>query len=403
MNDLTDHAIPYARQSIAAEDISAVSAVLECDRLTTGPEVDAFELEIAAAVGAKFAVACSSGTAALHLAAAALELNPGDAVAVPTITFVATANAARFCNADVVFVDVDPKTGLMDLDSLKRAFDEPEGGRIKAVFPVHLAGQSADLKAIRRLTEKNGARVVDDAAHAFGTRGVPGDPNCHIGDGSYADMTAFSFHPVKTITTGEGGAVTTNDAAMHERLMRLRNHCQVRDAAAWQNRARAAEAARGPHPWYYEVAGLGFNYRITDLQCALGRSQLRRLDSFVARRAEIAEHYRAELTRMGPHIEPLGRIADCRPAWHLAIALIDFDSVGLAREEFMRSLWAAGIGTQVHYIPVHRQPYYQGLYGERTLPGAEAYYAKALSLPLFPAMTDTDAARVIDALAHLLS
>ena len=403
MDELFKPFLPYGRQTIESADIAAVSAALESDRLTTGPEVEAFEAEIAAAVGAKFAVACSSGTAALHIAAAALDLGPGDAVAVPTVTFVATANAARFCNADVVFVDVNPETGLIDPESLAAAFDGPDGARIKAVFPVHLAGQSADLAAVRRIAEAHGARIVDDAAHAIGTRGVPGNPDCRIGDGAYADMTAFSFHPVKTVTTGEGGAVATNDAGLHRRLSRLRNHCQIRDAEEWEDRARAEEAESGSHPWYYEVAELGFNYRITDIQCALGRSQLQRLGTYVTRRAAIAERYAAAMSDFGPHVTVLKRVPDCRPAWHLAVVLVDFDHIGRSRADLMGALRAAGIGTQVHYIPVHLQPYYRRLYGERSLPGAEAYYAKALSLPLFPAMSDADTDRVIRTLSALLT
>ena len=400
MADTADSFLPYGRQSLDADDIAAVRRALESDFLTTGPEVGAFESELAAATGAAEAVVCSSGTAGLHLATAALELGPGDAVAVPAITFVATANCARYCSADVVFTDVDPDSGLMTPETLETAI---AGKEIKAVLPVHLAGQSCDMTGISEIARKYGAAVIEDAAHAIGTTGVPADPDCRIGDNRHSDMAAFSFHPVKTMTSGEGGAVTTNDAGMAEKMRRLRHHAMSLDPENWSDSGRREEAIDGRHPWYYETAQLGFNYRITDIQCALGRSQLKKLPGFKARRSALMARYTNALMPLAPTVRPITRIPDCDPAWHLCPVLIDFEAAGVSRADVMRRMRTAGIGTQVHYVPVPDQPYYRNLYGPGDYPGAQAWYERTLSLPLHPAMKDADVTRVTDALAAALN
>lgn len=395
--------IPYGRQSLDEDDIAAVTDVLRGEYLTTGPEVAAFEADITEITGAAEAAVCSSGTAALHLALAALGIGPGDAVAVPSITFVATANAARYCGADVVFIDVDPQSGLIDPHSLDAAFEAPGGEKIRAVMPVHLGGQSADMKAVNAIARGRGAFIVEDAAHAIGTKGVPGNPDCRIGDTTYSDMAIFSFHPVKTVTSGEGGAVTMNNAALAAKIRRLRHHALSLDPNDWQDELCRDEAEDGLHPWYYETAEIGFNYRITDIQCALGRSQMRKLDQFLERRREIVTTYEEKLAPLAPLVTPITRSADCKPGWHLCPVLIDFETAEKSRADVMRALRRDGIGSQVHYVPVHMQPGYTTLYGKTALPGAEAYYKRTLSLPLYPAMSDADVDQVVAALASALN
>ena len=378
------------------DDIAAVAAVLRGPFLTTGPEVARFEADFAARVGARHAVACSSGTAALHLAMMALDLGPGDVAIVPTMTFLATANAARFTGAEVVFADVDPASGLLTPGTLEAAFRRA-GGKAKAVLPVHLGGAVADMAAIAALAATEHCAVVEDACHALGAT-LPG---AAVGACAHSAVAAFSTHPVKAITTGEGGMVTLNDAALAARLLRLRSHGMDHDAARWRRPECATEAGE-PAPWYYEMAELGYNYRLTDIACALGVSQLKKLDRFLARRSSLAARYDRMLAPLAPHVAIPARSAAVQPGWHLYAVRIDFGALGTARGAVMRKLRAAGIGTQVHYIPVHTQPYYRARYGELDLPGADAYYRKTLTLPLFPAMRDEDVERVTGALAASL-
>lgn len=396
--------LPYGRQTIEEDDVAAVVAALTADFLTTGPLVDAFEAELARVTGARHAVACSNGTAALHLAALALGLGPDDAVIVPSVTFVATANAARYVGAEVIFADVDPDTGIMGPAELEAALIRmgDEGVTPTAVFPVAFAGQRADPIALEGLAQKHRLHLVTDACHALGTTFNGDGVRVTMGDARHAAMEVFSFHPVKTIAMGEGGAVTTNDSDLADRLRRFRNHGLVRDPDAFHNRADARDADGRLNPWYYEVSEPGFNYRVSDINCALGLSQLRKLKRFTARRAELAARYDRLIGGLAPVVRPLSRIPGCMPAWHLYAVLMDFEAAGLTRAEVMARLKAAGVGTQVHYFPVHRQPYYANRYGRQSLPGADAYYARTLSLPLFPAMADDDVDRVVDALGKVL-
>jgi UDP-4-amino-4,6-dideoxy-N-acetyl-beta-L-altrosamine transaminase len=398
--------LPYARQSIDEADIAAVVAVLRGDWLTTGPAVTAFEAELAAATGVRHALSCSSGTAALHLACAALDLAPGDAAIVPSITFLATANAVRYLGAEPVFADVDPETGLLTEAALAEALDRAEGAGLtpRAVFPVHLAGQCCDLAALARIAAARGAVLVEDACHAIGTRHVLPDGTTEpVGACRWSAMAVFSFHAVKTIAAGEGGGVTTNDPALAERVTRLRNHGMTRDPADFQN----AELARAPdgsvNPWYYEMPEPGWNYRLTDIQAALGGSQLRRLGRLVAQRRALAERYETLFAEAGLPLRPIARVSRCLPAWHLFPVLIDFATAGTSRGDVMRALADAGVGSQVHYIPVHRQPYYAARNPGLSLPGADAYYHGTLSLPLFAGMSAADVDRVVGTLARILS
>ncbi|WP_417493564.1 UDP-4-amino-4,6-dideoxy-N-acetyl-beta-L-altrosamine transaminase [Maricaulis sp.] len=381
--------LPYGRQSIDDSDIEAVARVLRSDWLTTGPEVDAFEADFAATTGAGHAIACSNGTTALHLALAGLDVGPGDVCIVPAITFMATANAAIYCGADVVFADVDAQTGLMTPDTLRQAIGRVSGGRLQAVLPVHLAGQCEDMAALREIATAAGAKLVEDACHALGTswRGQP------VGAGDNSDAACFSFHPVKTIAAGEGGMVTTNDAALAARLRRLRSHGIERDPARMEQGQ--------DEPWWHEMQELGWNYRLCDVQAALARSQLSRLDVFAAKRKTLAAAYDAALEGH-PVIGALARTPDCDPCLHLYPVRIDFVAAGTDRASVMNRLRDRGIGSQVHYIPVPSQPWYRRRYGNQTPAGAAAYYQRTLSLPLFADMAEDDPERVVAALNDVL-
>jgi len=395
--------LPYGRHCIEDDDIAAVSETLRGDYLTTGPKVEAFEKAFAAAVGAPNAIVCANGTAALHLAYLALDLEPRDAVIVPTITFLATANAARFVGAEAVFADVDPETGLMTAETLERAIADAraQGLRPRVVAPVHLSGHAVDIGAIAAIAEREGMVVVEDACHAVGSQIEAPSGWTPIGACDRSAMSVFSFHPVKTIACGEGGMVTTRDPARALRLRRLRSHGMVREADQMIDAALSLDAEGRANPWAYEMPDLGFNYRLSDVHCALGLSQLKKLDGFVARRRAIAAQYDAALATGANWLKVVREPGHSRTAPHLYVALMDFEAIGITRAEAMRQLHASGIGTQVHYIPVHRQPYYVARYGAKTLSGAERYYARCLSLPLYPSMTDADVARVVSALNGL--
>jgi UDP-4-amino-4,6-dideoxy-N-acetyl-beta-L-altrosamine transaminase len=384
--------LPYGRQSIGEDDIAAVAEALRGEMLTTGPLVDAFERDFAAATGAAHAVACNSGTAALHLAALALDMKPGEAAIVPSVTFLATANAIRYTGAEVVFADVDAETGLLTPAALEAAITRAGSARLRAVFPVHLNGQLCDMPAIEAIARRHGLAIVEDACHALGLPGV--------GAAAHGGLACFSTHPVKAIATGEGGVVTTGDGRLAATLRRMRSHGMVREPATFENRALGFDGD-APNPWYYEMPEPGWNYRLPDVLCALGISQLRKLEAFFARRQEIAAQYDRLLAPLAPALRPIART---RPhGWHLYAVLVDFTALGTTRRRFMAALRGYGIGTQVHYLPVHRQPYYIRRYGEIALPGADAYYARCLSIPFFPALGDDDVARVADVLTNLVA
>lgn len=373
--------LPYGRQSVDEEDIAAVAAVLRSDFLTTGPQVARFEAAFAEAVGARHAVVCNSGTAALHLALLGHGVGKGDVCIVPSVTFLATANAVRHTGAEVAFADVDPDSGLMTPSTLADALSRTDGRRVGAVLPVHLRGEVCDVAAIASLAATAGAAVIEDAAHALGSSGTAGMVGAHA-------TACFSFHPVKTICTGEGGMVTTQDAGVAARSMRLRSH------------GMAPDPDEGP--WAYEMREPGFNYRLPDILCALGSSQLGKLPAFAARRQALASAYREQLADLAPLVRCAATPPGSRAAPHLMTVLIDFAAAGIERASLMAALRQQGIGTQVHYIPVHTQPYYRDRYGALALAGAERWYERCLSLPLFPAMEDDDVSRVVAALSKAL-
>ena len=386
--------IPYGQHTVDDADVNSVVSVLHSSTLTNGPVAAEFETALAKVTGAREAVVCSSGTAALHLAALGLGVKSGDRVIVPTLTFLASANAARYAGADVVFADVDASSGLMEPEHFAAAVSKVPAGAVKAVIPVHLNGQCCDMPGIYKIACENEISVVEDACHALG--GYYPEPEDHSAVGSCAHSMAacFSFHPVKTVAMGEGGAITTNDPVVASAMRRLRNHGMERAPANLAMPDLAPSPDSRNNPWYYEMTDIGWNYRASDIHCALGLSQLKKLESFVARRSALVARYDTAFRGLSPAVQPIARVGG-RVAWHLYVVHIDFDAIGQSRAAVMNALEIAGIGTQVHYIPVHLQPHYQNLYGRQHLPGAEKYYASCLTLPLFPAMADADVDRVV--------
>lgn len=389
--------IPYGRQSIDQDDIDAVIDVLKSDFLTCGPKVEEFEESLAGYCGAKHAVAVSNGTAALHVAMLAAGLGEGDRVVTSAITFLASANCAEFVGATADFADIDPVTRCVSTETLKSSWKDG----VAAAVPVDFAGYPCVTKEMADFVHGKNALVIEDASHAIGG----GRDGHKVGGLPWVDMTTFSFHPVKTMTTGEGGAILTNDETLAVRCRRFRSHGMIRGQGVWESSAgvesdTSAVQAGEDIPWLYAMSELGYNYRITDMQCALGLSQLGRLDRFVTRRQEIVARYNASFANVEGLTTPLrAPEAGIRVAWHLYVLQIDFARIQKKRAEFMSSLREQGIGTQVHYIPVNRQPYYRDKYGSelKPCPAADAYYASCLTIPLYPAMTDEDVGRVIHA------
>ena len=371
--------IPYGRQEIDEHDIEAVVEVLKSDWLTQGPTGERFEQAFAEFCGARFAVAVSSGTAALHLAMLAAGFGPGDEVVTSPITFVATANAVVYAGAQPVFADIDKATINLD----PRAAAARITPRTRGLIPIHFAGQPADMKAFSELAGKHNLVVIEDAAHALGATYESEGKVFKVGSCAHSLMTIFSCHPVKHIATGEGGVITTNDKALATRLRRLRSHGITRDPARLKN---------NDGPWFYEMQELGFNYRLTDIQAALGLSQLGKAQRFIARRRLLAARYN-EACKTEPAIQPLEQRPGADSSWHLYVLRV----CGIDRRTFFAELRAAGLGVNVHYIPVHLQPWYREnfAYGPGDLPAAEAYYEQAVSIPLFPALTDAESERVI--------
>jgi UDP-4-amino-4,6-dideoxy-N-acetyl-beta-L-altrosamine transaminase len=383
--------IPYGRQLIDEDDIAAVVATLRSDWLTQGPAIERFERKVAGYCGVKHAVAVANGTAALHIAAAALDLKPGDCLWTSPNTFVASANCARYLGADVDFVDIDPRTYNMSVARLeeKLAAAAKTGRLPKVIVPVHFSGQSCEMEPIAALAKRHGIAVLEDAAHAIGAsyRGRP------VGSCVHSDLATFSFHPVKIVTTAEGGMVVTNRTDLYERLLLLRSHGITRDPKLMEGESHG--------PWYYQQVELGWNYRLTDLQAALGESQMNKLDAFVARRAALARRYDellADLPLVTPWQHP-----DTANAWHLYVIRLRLDQLKKSRRQVVEELRAAGIGVQIHYIPVHTQPYYRRLgFKDGDFPEAEKYYAETISLPMFAGLTDADQERVVETLKSVL-
>lgn len=376
--------IPYGRQDITDADVDAVVRVLRSDFLTQGPVVQHFEKEVARYCGAQRAVAVNSATSALHLACLALGVGPGDLVWTTAVTFVASANCARYCGASVDFVDIDSKTCNISISRLTEKLEAAQAtGRLpKVVIPVHLCGQSCEMEAIHGLSQRFGFRIIEDASHALGGR-YKGEP---IGGCRFSDITVFSFHPVKMITTGEGGMALTNDPALANHMARLRSHGITRDA----------QEMTGPPdgPWYYQQIELGFNYRMPDILAALGVSQLRRLDDYVARRRELANCY-DRLIKDLPVIA-IDQLPDSYSSYHLYVIRVQAGAFNATHREVFERLRSAGVSVNLHYIPLYRQPYFKRLgINAAEFPEAERYYSEAITLPLFPGLTEVQQGEVV--------
>jgi len=388
--------IPYGKHHIDEEDIQAVVDVLRSGVLTQGPAVEAFERSVAKYVGAKYAIAVSSGTAALHLAALAAGVGPGTSLITSPITFVASANAGLYAGGRVVFADIDPNTVNMSPDALKEALVKNPDTR--AVIPVHFAGLPCDMPTIKSVTDQAGAVVIEDAAHALGAQYPDGQ---RVGSCAYSLMTIFSFHPVKAIAAGEGGMITTNDESIYRKLLRLRSHGINKLDDPFQL-PEQAETDGVRDPWYYEMQEIGFHYRITDMQCGLALSQFKKLDSFIARRIALVKRYDEAFVCMS-NCQPAQAMGRDQSGHHLYVLRIDFDSIGLSRGQLMQELKSRGIGSQVHYIPVPAHPHYRRLgFKPEDYPNAQKYYQVALSIPLFYDLTDDQQEQVITAIKELV-
>lgn len=394
--------IPYGRQSIDGADVEAVVQVLLSDFLTQGPAVEKFECGLAEYLGVREVVACANGTAALHLTALGLGIGPGDAWITSPLSFLATANAARYVGATPVFADID-RAGCLDPGEVAGAVERARamGLTPKVLAGVDYAGQPADWSGLEEAAGEHGLILVDDACHGLGGWWLDKKGNKrYLGDGETAKATVFSFHPVKHLATGEGGAVTTNDPGLAKALRMLRSHGMTKENILQPE--LGLDQRGGPNPWYYEQKALGYNYRLTDLQAALGSSQLKRLPEFLEKRREIAEYYDEALEET-ELIRPLERHPNAAHAFHLYPVRIDFPGLGLSRAQVMRTLAEQGIGTQVHYIPIHLQPDYRKHLGTGPgdFPRAEALYEELLSLPMYPGLTPEEQERVIEALLDL--
>lgn len=379
--------IPYGRQNISEEDVSAVVKILKSDFLTQGPAVPIFEDSVSRYCSSKYAIAVNSATSALHIACMALGVGPGDSVWTSPISFVASANCARYCGAAVDFVDIDPLTYNMSADALalKLADAEVKGRLPKVVIPVHLCGQSCDMESIYLLSKKYGFHIIEDASHAIGGK-YRGE---RIGNCRYSNITIFSFHPVKIITTGEGGMALTNDHDLMVKMARLRSHGITRDVDEM--------TVEPDGPWYYQQLELGYNYRMTDIQAALGISQMQRLDEFVAARHNIAIAYEKLMASL-PVTTPFQR-NDSYSAFHLYVVRLQLDEINSSHKQVFERMRSAGIGVNLHYIPIYRQPYYskEG-YNPGDFPEAERYYKEAISLPIYPGLTGVQQKEVINSL-----
>jgi len=389
--------IPYGKQNITEDDIKSVTNALVGDYLTQGPTIKEFEENFAQYVGAKYAVALTNGTAALHISAMALSVQPGDNVITTSLTFAASANCIRYCGGEVVFVDIDPNTFLIDLDKVEKLLNNSPKGTYKGIVPVDFAGRAVDLERCKKIAEKYGLWIIEDACHAPGASFVDsnGKPQ-KAGNGNFADLAIFSFHPVKHIATGEGGMITTNDEKLYKQLLALRSHGITRDATAFTNSIEQSGGSLSDttYPgWYMEMQELGYNYRITDFQCALGISQLKRADEGLRKRTEIAKKYDLAFQNASniksPGLEISADFVD-QHAYHLYVLLAE-DRLGLYNH-----LKANGIYAQIHYYPVHLMPYYRRFgWKENDLPFVEAYYSKCISLPMYPTLTEEEQDSVI--------
>jgi len=387
--------IPYGKHHIDEEDIKSVVKVLKSDNLTQGPLISTFESEISKYVGAKYSVVITSCTAGLHLASIISNMKKGKKLLTSPITFVATANSSLFCGAETIFADIDSSTINISIGSIKKVILK---NKVHAIAPVHFGGLPCDVKKIKEIADKVGAIIYEDAAHAFGASFSDGSK---VGSCKYSDMTVFSFHPVKSIATGEGGAITTNDKKIYEKLIRLRNHGLEKKQENFQLKNNFF-ANNLNDPWYYEMQELGYNYRITDIQCALGLSQLKKIDKFIKRRRELAKKYDLAFENL-KNCEPAQKNMRDLSSNHLYVLKINFTKLGKTRADLMKEFKSAEIITQVHYIPVISHPYFKKKkYKDSNFPNCYNYYNSALSIPLFYDLTDKQQSYVIDQVKKLI-
>ncbi|MFW5889611.1 MAG: UDP-4-amino-4,6-dideoxy-N-acetyl-beta-L-altrosamine transaminase [Bacillota bacterium] len=381
---MTEEFIPYGSQWIDEQDIEAVVETLKSDYLTTGPKINEFEEKFADYVDAKYAVAIANGTAALHAATYAADINEGDEVITTPITFAASANSILYQNATPVFADIDPDTYNINPESIEKKITD----KTKAIIPVHYTGQPCEMDKIMEIADRYNLTVISDAAHAVGAE--------YKGQkiGSIADMTTFSFHPVKHITTGEGGMITTDSKELYDKLIKFRTHGITKDSSEYINESHG--------PWYHEQQELGYNYRITDIQCALGISQLEKIDKFLARRREMVKEYNKAFSDFEGIIIP-EQLKNTNSAWHLYVIQLKLEKLTADRKEIFKALRAKNLGVNVHYIPVYYHPYYQNLgYKKGICPNAEKLYERIITIPLYPKMTDQQVEEVINRIKEVI-
>ncbi len=402
---MTKAFLPYGKQTITSEDKQAVLEALDSDYLTTGPKIAEFEAAFADYIGVSHAVAFSNATAALHIACLALGAEQGDTVLTPAMSFAASTNCAAYVGAEIEFMDCDPMTGLVTPQTFAQAADRAQsaGRPAKLAIVVHLNGEPVDIVGISKEAKARGIELIEDSCHALGSTYTDHEGNIqNIGTCQYSAFSSYSFHPVKTITTGEGGMLTCKDAALAKKVSLLRSHGITRDTDAFLDQGLALDENGDANPWYYEMQSLGFNYRLTDIACALGLSQLGRMPKIAERRREMKILYDGLFAKSNLPIEPIMSESGNNAVRHLYPILADFNAIGMSRATFCNALKDLGIGTQIHYIPTSSLPYYAAKNKEQVFKGAEAYYEKVVSLPFYPELADDDLSCVVEAIKRVL-
>jgi UDP-4-amino-4,6-dideoxy-N-acetyl-beta-L-altrosamine transaminase len=403
---MTQPFLPYGKQTITDEDKQAVLDALDSPFLTTGPKVAEFEDAFAEYLGASHAISFSNATAALHVACLALGVQSGDTVLTPTMSFAASTNCASYAGAKIEFMDCDPISGLVTLQTFIEAAERAEkvGRPAKVAVIVHINGEAADIVGIAKAAEARGIKLIEDSCHALGTTYTDHEGKVqNVGTCQYSAFSSYSFHPVKTITSGEGGMLTCKDEKLARIVSDLRSHGITRDADVFVDKQLAFDENGDPNPWYYEMQSLGFNYRLTDIACALGLSQLNRMDEIASRRRAMKALYDDFFAKSNLSVTCIPTAEGSDAVRHLYPVLIDYKAHGLSRAASCNQLKAQGIGTQVHYIPTHMLPYYVKTYGKQNFEGAEHYYDKVISLPFYPGLSDDDISRVVDTIRNVLA
>lgn len=406
MNSMTQPFLPYGKQTITDADKQAMLDALDSPFLTTGPKVAEFEEAFAKYIGASHAISFSNATAALHVACLALGVQSGDTVLTPTMSFAASTNCASYAGAKIEFMDCDPISGLVTpqtfIEAAKRA--ENAGRPAKVAVIVHINGEAADIVGIAKEAKARGIKLIEDSCHALGTTYTDHKGKIqNVGTCQYSAFSSYSFHPVKTITSGEGGMLTCKDEKLARVVSDLRSHGITREPDYFEDKELAFDENGDPNPWYYEMQSLGFNYRLTDIACALGLSQLNRMDEIARCRREMKALYDDLFANSNLPVTCIPTAEGSDAVRHLYPVLIDYKAHGLSRARFCNELKAQGVGTQVHYIPTHMLPYYVTMYGKQTYSGAESYYEKVISLPFYPGLTDEDIARVVETIKDVLA